>query len=143
MATEDEIRALAAELRGALAELQEISDGLRAESETILTAVHAERAQLRQAREQALTAYAEEAREGVAGRAREVLQRRIDDGETTWRTVMTGDDQHWSAVAVRDEIVSDARAEVDRIELTDPETTRRYREHAVLRAGRRTGEWTT
>lgn len=137
-----DLDALRVELHEALAELQQVSDGLRAESATLLAEVHAERAQLRAARERAMAAYAEEAREGEAGRAREVLQRRVDDGETTWRRVMSGEDEHWSAVEVREEITSDARAEVDRIEMTDPETARRYREHAALREGRRTGEWT-
>ena len=139
--TNDELAALNAELRAALAEVQEISDRLRAESATLLAEVEVERAELRSARERATEEYAEEAREGGAGRAREELQRRIDAEETTWREVMSGRDDHWSAVEVREEIAGDARAEVDRIEATDPEAARQHREHAVLRAGRRRGEW--
>lgn len=141
MSTGPDLDALRVELHEALAELQHVSDGLRAESATLLAEVHAERAALRAARERALSAYADEARDGDAGRAREVLQRRIDEGETTWRSVMSGADDHWSAVEVREEIAGDARAEVDLIERTDPEAARRYREHAVLREGQRQGEW--
>jgi hypothetical protein len=129
------------EFRAAITEVQEISDQLRTQSASFLAEIEVERAQLRAAREQALAEYAEEAREGDAGRAREELQRRIDAEETTWHAVMSGADDHWSAIEVREEVVGDARAEVDRIELTDPETAERYRAQATLREGQRTGEW--
>lgn len=141
MVSMSELERLRAEFGAALAEVQEISEQLRADGASLLAEVEAERAQLRAAREEALAEYAEEARDGEAGRARAELQRRIDDDETTWRDVMSGADEHWSAVAVREEVAGDARAEVDRIELSDPEAARRYRAHAVLREGQRTGEW--
>lgn len=137
-----ELEALRAELWAALDEVQQVTDRLRADGVALRAELDAERATLRAAREEAETTYAEEARDGDAGRARQELQRRIDAEETTWRDVMSGADQHWSAIEVREEVVGDARAEVDRIELTDPEAAERYREHATLRRGDRIGEWT-
>ena len=142
MTSNEQLAALSAEMREALAEMQQVADELRAQSASLLAEVDAERAQLRAARERATEEYADEAREGEAGRAREELQRRIDEEKTTWRAVMSGEDQHWSAVEVREEVVGDARAEVDRIELEDPEMAARYRAHATLRQGDRIGEWT-
>lgn len=137
-----ELEALRAELRAALDEVQQVTDRLRNDGAVLVAGLEAERATLRAAREEAMATYAEEARDGGAGRAREELQRRIDAEETTWRSVMSGADEHWSAVAVRAEVVGDARTEVDRIELSDPEAAERYRAHATLRRGDRIGEWT-
>lgn len=141
MTSDDQLAALNAELRQALAEMQQVTDELRRESASLLAQVEAERAALRADRLRAGEEYAERARAGEAGRAREELQRRIDREETTWRAVMSGADQHWSAVEVRDEIAGDARAEVDRMELEDPELSESYRQHATLRTGDRIGEW--
>lgn len=142
MTSDDQLAALSAEMREALAEMQQVADELRAQSASLLAEVEAERATLREARERAQEEYAEQAREGAAGRAREELQRRIDREETSWRAVMSGEDQHWSAVEVRHEIVGDARTEVDRMELEDPGFSDVYRRHASLRRGDRIGEWT-
>lgn len=137
----DELAALREELRVAMGELEQAVEGLRTDGAAFLAQVETERAELRAAREEAMAEYAEEAREGGAGRARAELQRRLDAEETTWRAVMSGADEHWSAVQVRAEVVGDARAEIDVIERTDPEAARRYREAAVLRSGDRVGEW--
>ncbi|MFC6285786.1 hypothetical protein ACFP3Q_01010 [Nocardioides sp. GCM10027113] len=48
---------------------------------------------------------------------------------------------HWSADEVRDEIVGDARAEIDRLERDDAEMSDRYRRHASLRRGEKIVEW--
>lgn len=139
--SDEHLTALQAELRDALAEMQQITDELRTQSASLRAEVEAERAQLRADRERAEQEYAEEAREGGAGRARQVLQKRIDDEETDWRQVMSGADGHWSAAEVRDEIVGDARAEIDQVELEDSEMAERYRAAATLRRGDRIGEW--
>jgi hypothetical protein len=142
MAGGEHLASLSAEMRLALAEMEQAADELRSQSASLLAEVEVERQQLREARERATQEYAEQARDGEAGAAREELQDRIDQGETTWREVLSGEDQHWSAVEVRDEIVGDARAEVDRVEREDPEMSERYRRHATLRRGDRIGEWT-
>lgn len=142
MTSNEQMAALSAEMREALAEMQQVADELRAQSASLLAEVQAERAVLREARERASEEYAAEARAGEAGQAREELQRRIDRGETSWRQVMSGEDQHRSAVQVREEIVGEARAEVDRMERDDPAMSERYRAHATLRRGDRIGEWT-
>ena len=139
---DEQLAALNAEMREALAEMQRVADELREQSVTMLAQVDAERMALREARERATEEYAEQARDGDAGRAREELQKRIDREETTWRAVMSGEDQHWSAVEVRDEIVGDARGEVDQLEREDPRLSEQYRAHATLRRGDRIGEWT-
>ena len=136
-----QVAELRAKMAEALAELQETTDALRQQSATFLAEVDQERARLRGERERAQAEYAEQARDGQAGDARRVLQERIDDDETTWRDVISGADEHWSAREVRAELVKDARAEVDAIEESDPELARRYRAHAHLRRDDRIGEW--
>ena len=137
----DHLAQLRASMAEALAELQQTTDALREQSATFLVEVDQERARLRAERERAQAEYAEQARDGQAGDARRVLQERIDDDETTWRDVISGADEHWSAREVRAELVKDARAEVDAIEESDPELARRYRAHAHLRRDDRIGEW--
>lgn len=137
----DQLAQFRATMAEAMAELQQTTDELRAHSATFLAEVEQERARLRAERERAEVAYAEQARDGEAGDARRELQKRIDDEETTWREVISGADEHWSAREVRSELVGDARAEIDAIEESDPELARRYREHARLRDGDRNGEW--
>lgn len=136
-----QVAELRAKMAEALAELQETTDALREQSATFLAEVDQERARLRGERERAQAEYAEQARDGQAGDARRVLQERIDEDETTWRDVISGADEHWSARDVRAELVKDARAEVDAVEESDPELARRYRAHAHLRRDDRIGEW--
>lgn len=142
MRNEDDVEHLTVALHEAMAEMEAVTEDLRRESATMNAEVEAERAALRAQRAHALDEYAELAREGGAGEAREVLQGRLDQEETTWRDVMSGVDTHWSATAVRDEIVGDARAEVDEIERSEPALAATYREQAVLRNDDRIGEWT-
>jgi DNA-binding transcriptional ArsR family regulator len=141
MSDEDNVDHLSAAMRETMAEMQSVTEDLRRESALMNAEVEAERAALRAERDRALDDYAELARDGGAGEAREELQRRVDKDETTWRDVMSGVDTHWSAEEVRAEIVGDARAEVDEIERSEPELAVQYREHAVLRQGDRIGEW--
>ena len=137
----DQLAQFRSTMAEAVAELQQTTDLLRAQSATFLTEVEHERAHLRAERQRAEAAYAERARDGQAGDARRELQKRIDDDQTTWRDVISGADRHWSASEVRSELVSDARAHVDAIEDSDPELAQRYRAHAQLREGDRNGEW--
>ena len=65
----------------------------------------------------------------------------MDRGETTWRDVLSGRDDHWSAEDVREEVVRETRSEIDRLELQDEDFRRTYRQDAVLRRGQETGEW--
>ena len=141
MSDEDNVDHLTAAMRETMAEMQAVTEDLRRESALMNAEVDAERAALRAERDRALDDYAELARDGGAGEAREELQRRIDEDETTWLDVMSGVDTHWSAEEVRAEIVGDARAEVDEIERSEPDLAVQYREHAVLRQGDRIGEW--
>lgn len=141
MSEEGNVDHLVAAMRETLAEMTAVTEDLRRESALMNAEVEAERAALRAERDRALDDYAELARDGGAGEAREELQGRNDKEETTWREVMSGVDTHWSAVEVRAEIVGDARAEVDEIERSEPDLAVQYREHAVLRQGDRIGEW--
>lgn len=131
----DQLAQLRASMAEAMAELQQTTDALRAESAVFLAEVEHERARLRAERERAEAEYAEQARDGQAGDARRVLQERIDD-ETSWRAVLSGADDHWSARDVRSELVRDARSEIDVIEESDPDLAQRYRAHAHLRPRR-------
>lgn len=63
----------------------------------------------------------DEARRGEHGPDRQVLQRRLDAEQTTWRAVLSGADEHESAVAYREAVGVQARAVVDRLREEDPE----------------------
>lgn len=137
----EQVAQLRAGMVEALAELQQATDELREQSASFLSDVEAERARVRAERERAESAYAEQARDGEAGDARRELQERLDRDETTWRAVISGADEHWSAREVRTQVVGEARAEIDAIEESDPDLAARYRAHARLRRDDRTGEW--
>lgn len=137
----DQLAEFRARMQEAMSELQQTTDELREQSASFLAEVERERARLRGERERAEAEYAEQAREGGAGDARRELQERIDRDETTWRDVISGADDHWSARDVRAELVGDARAEIDAIEESDPDLAHRYRAHAHLRRDDRNGEW--
>jgi hypothetical protein len=62
-----------------------------------------------------------EARSGALGPDRRELQRRLDRDETTWAAVMTGRDDHPSAVAYRDQIGDRLRTIVEEESEKDPE----------------------
>lgn len=121
------LRQLRVALGDALAELESIAEELRREAAEVRADVEHERARLLAERERAEAA----ARESLqADPARRVLQRRVDDGSTSWRAVLSGADDHWSARAVRAELVSDARATIAAIEAEDSDPGAR-RAHAV------------
>ena len=85
---------------------------------------------------------AERARSGELGPARRVVQQRIDRDETTWAAVMGDVDQHWSAVEVRVQLVTDLRRAIDVLEEEDPEFSELYRSAATGRdPAERPGEW--
>jgi hypothetical protein len=63
----------------------------------------------------------DEARRGQHGHDRQVLQRRLDAEQTTWRAVLSGADEHESAVAYREAVGVQARAVVERLREEDPE----------------------
>ena len=104
MSEQGNVDHLVAAMRETLAEMTAVTEDLRRESALMNAEVEAERAALRAERDRALDDYAELARDGGAGEAREELQRRIDEDETTWLDVMSGVDTHWSAVEVRADI---------------------------------------
>ncbi|MDT0214627.1 hypothetical protein Q9R29_12090 [Rothia sp. ARF10] len=62
-----------------------------------------------------------EARSGALGPERRELQRRLDRDETTWAAVMTGRDDHPTAVAYRDQVGDRLRAIVEEESEKDPE----------------------
>lgn len=136
-----ELDALTAEFRSAIAEIQGLTDTLRHDSAGLLEQVRAERDALRETRERCTNELAAAARAGEQGPARRELQRRLDLEQTTWRAVMSGQDEHWSAVEVRAEVVGDARRTIDELEKDDPEFSESYREVAPLRADKEPGDW--
>jgi len=87
--------------RAALADVestkQEAVSSLRAEH----TSLAREFEQFRKEKAERDKQRAAAARRGEFGPERQVLQRRIDAGETSWEDVRSGQDRHPSAVAVR------------------------------------------
>lgn len=132
---------LRTEFRQAMREIEQVTAQLRATSRQLEADLQGQLDELRRQRRDAEGEYAEQARRGEAGKARQRLQERMDRGETTWREVLSGRDDHWSAEDVREEVVRDTRAEIDRLELQDEDFRRTYRQDAVLRRGQETGEW--
>ena len=132
---------LRTEFRQAMREIEQVTDQLRATNRALQQDLQGQLEELRRQRREAEGEYAEQARRGDAGPARKRLQERMDRGETTWRDVLSGRDEHWSAQDVRDEVAREARQEIDRLELEDEEFRRAYRQDAVLRRGQQTGDW--
>lgn len=129
------------EFRQAMREVEQVTDQLRATNRALEEDLRGQLEELRRQRGEAESKYAEQARRGDAGQARKRLQERMDRGETSWRDVLSGRDDHWSAEDVRAEVARDARQEIDRLEFEDDEFRRTYRQDAVLRRGQQTGEW--
>lgn len=136
-----DLGALRTEFRQAMREVEQVTSQLRATNRALQGHLQAQLDELRRQRHAAEGEYAEQARRGDAGPARKRLQERMDRGETTWRDVLSGRDDHWSAEDVREEVAREARQEVDRLELEDEAFRRTYRQDAVLRRGQETGEW--
>lgn len=61
-----------------------------------------------------------EARSGALGATRQVLQRRLDREETTWVAVLSGRDEHESAVDYRNSIGAGMERVVDQERENDP-----------------------
>lgn len=139
--TPQDLGAVRTEFRQAMREIEQVTAQLRATSRALESDLAGQLEELRRQRREAEGEYAEQARRGDAGQARKRLQERMDKGETTWRDVLSGRDDHWSAQDVREEVARDARQEVDRLELEDEDFRRTYRQDAVLRRGQETGEW--
>lgn len=62
-----------------------------------------------------------QARTGELGSERRALQRRLDADQTTWAEVLSGRDEHETAVAYREAVGVQARKVVDRLREEDPE----------------------
>lgn len=140
-ATGADLGALRTEFRQAMREIEQVTSELRATNHALQQELSGQLEELRRQREEAQEDYARAARDGEAGPARKRLQERMDRGETSWRDVLSGRDDHWSAEDVRAEVARDARQEIDRLESEDDEFRRTYRQDAVLRRGQQTGEW--
>lgn len=137
----DQLEALAAEVRVAAGESRSDTAALRRQAEQALMRFQSERARLQADQAEHQHGVARAARAGELGPARREVQQRIDLGRTTWRDVMSGQDQHWSAADVRAEVIGDARRTIDELEKDDPEFSASYREVAPLRAESEPGEW--
>lgn len=131
------------EMQQSARELEDVLAGIERQVTEATAALETIRDEARAAEsENSREEYERAARRGELGPEREELQRRIDDGLTTWRDVVSGADTHPSAVAVRAEITGSLRAAVDRLEEEDPEFRESYRSVATLRdADGAPGDW--
>ena len=62
-----------------------------------------------------------DARNGQVPAEDRALVQRVVDGETTWRAVYSGEDDHWAAVQHRERFGEELAAGVERLSLEDPE----------------------
>ncbi|EAP99790.1 hypothetical protein JNB_06464 [Janibacter sp. HTCC2649] len=117
---EDALFEAQAQLRRQEAEIAEVMAGVASAAEVIERAraeLAAEADETRADREEE----EKEARSGALGSSRQVLQRRIDRDETTWAEVMSGRDEHASAVDYRDSIGVGIQRVIDQERDKDPE----------------------
>jgi hypothetical protein len=117
---EDALFEAQAQLRRQEAEIAEVMAGVAAAAEVIERAraeIAAEADDTRADREQE----EKEAREGALGSGRQSLQRRIDRDETTWAEIMSGRDEHASAVDYRESIGVGMQRVVEQESAKDPE----------------------
>lgn len=100
---------MAAHHEGDLAELRTVVMRAREQALQITRAAQAARAQLQPQREQLRQELEQSRREvhdalrnGQLGPEQRALVERIERGETSWRAVASGQDEHWSAVGFRE-----------------------------------------
>ena len=113
-----------AELRTVVARAREQALQLTREARAGRAALQEQRAQLRAERErlerEALAAY----RNGTLGHQERALVERIDRGETTWRAVAAGTDDHWTAAAVRESVGEQVEEQVEQLRAENPDFLR-------------------
>ncbi|MEO7267649.1 MAG: hypothetical protein ABIW49_00370 [Knoellia sp.] len=117
---EDALFEAQAQLRRQEAEIAEVMAGVASAAEVIERAraeIAAEADDTRADREEE----EKEARSGALGSTRQSLQRRIDRDETTWAEVMSGRDEHESAVDYRESIGVGMQRVVEQEREKDPE----------------------
>lgn len=109
-----------AALRRQESEIAEVLKGVeRAKAVTARAKVEIERDKAQDAAERRAEETA--ARTGELGPERRALQRRLDANQTTWAEVLSGRDEHETAVAYREAVGVQARKVVDRLREEDPE----------------------
>ncbi|UUZ58786.1 hypothetical protein [Nocardioides sp. B-3] len=142
MSTEDDVEDVSSAMREGMAEMQAVTEDLRRESALMNAEVDAERAALRAERAHALDDYAELARGGGAGEAREVLQGRMDRDETTGATSCRPSTRTGAPRTCAPRSSATRAPRSTRSNATSPTSAATYRQHAVLRESDRIGEWT-
>lgn len=109
-----ELRTNAMRLRAQAADLKDRMNRLNAD-------LQPEAARIRAERDAALAEAAKEYRDGDVPVEDRPLVKRVVDGDTTWRAVMTGEDEHPTAVAYRARMGEAFTEVVERIKLEDDE----------------------
>lgn len=134
----DEMRAAERAMGAAMSEINSLVSGSREQ----FSALRAEWDAQREERDREAEHEAAMARRGELGRARQVLQQRLDQDETTWAAVLGDDDDHWSAQEYRKDLVQEMRDTIDDLEEQDPEFSDEYRSVAEGRDPHEgPGEW--
>ncbi|GAA2155078.1 hypothetical protein GCM10009844_41780 [Nocardioides koreensis] len=114
------------ELRTVVARAREQALRLTREAQAGRAALQEQRAQLRAERQRlerdALAAY----RNGTLGHQERALVQRIDRGETTWRAVAAGTDDHWTAAALREAVGEQVEEQVEQMREADPDFLREH-----------------
>jgi len=133
------------EMTDAGSELESLVDELRAETRRLTVEIEQLREEQqaeREAEAEDLRRAEEAVRRGEHGRAFQVLQQRVDLGQTTTADVLANRDDHWSAREVRAAVVGAVRESIDREEKADPAFSEAYRAIATLRPpDQGPGEW--
>jgi hypothetical protein len=109
-----ELRTTVARVRAETAAFRERMERARAE-----LAPRVERA--RADREVAMEELRHEFRNGQVPAEDRALVQRVLDGETTWRAVYSGEDDHWTAVQHRERFGAELTAGVERLVEDDPD----------------------
>lgn len=130
MGAQDEL----AELRTATARLREQTAAITREMHEARDKLRSERERLRRERLEEERRSAEAHRRGELPPERAAVAQRVERGETTWRDVVSGRDEHSSARAFRAVFAREVEVAVQDLRDDDPEF-RAEHDEALLRAG--------
>ncbi|NYD56174.1 hypothetical protein BKA08_000412 [Nocardioides marinisabuli] len=130
MGTQDEL----AELRTAAARLREQAAAVTREMHEVRDALRSERERLHRERLEEERRSTEVRWRGELPPERAAVALRVERGETTWRDVVSGRDEHSSARAFRTVFAHEVEVAVQDLRDNDPEF-RAEHDDALLRAG--------
>ncbi|HEU5038701.1 MAG TPA: hypothetical protein VFT70_16970 [Nocardioides sp.] len=136
--TDPRAEAELAELRTVVARAREQAMQITLAARRVRAEMAPLREQLRRQQEETDRAVRDALRNGELGPEQRALAERVVRGETTWHDVLTGADDHWTAVALREDVAADVEEVVAQLREADEDF--RAEHDRLLRAKDAAGE---